>query len=103
VQKHLDVGLIRKPLVLRQVPGGLVIGHRQPHGDGLQGHRPPRFVRLDTPKTEHPLFAFVTLNVGFQDFDPDCFFSFLGSDAVPCDVLSVLGVPLERNALQATY
>src|SRR5258708_34816748 len=46
VQEHLYVGLIRKPLLVREILGRLDIGHGEPHGDGLQGHSPPRIAGL---------------------------------------------------------
>src|SRR5450432_571754 len=60
-------------------------------------------LRFGAPKTKHPLFVFVLLNTGFQGLDQDRLFSFFWSDAVPPDVLPVLGVPIELHALHGTY
>src|ERR1017187_2000123 len=42
VQKHRDEGVIRKLLLVREILGRLDVGHREPHGNGLQGNGPPR-------------------------------------------------------------
>src|ERR1035441_6950480 len=46
VQEHLYVSLIRKSLLVREILGSLDIGHREPHGNGLQGNSPPRLAGL---------------------------------------------------------
>jgi len=45
--------------------------------------------RSGAPKTEHPGFVVVVLNIGVQWLDPDCFFGLLRRDAVPGDVLDM--------------
>jgi hypothetical protein len=51
--------------------------------------------RFGAPKTEHPQFTVVWLNIGVQWLDLDCLFGLLWSDAVPGDMLDVGGVPTE--------
>lgn len=40
VEEHLNVGLIRKPLPMREILSRLDIEHRESHGNGFQWHRP---------------------------------------------------------------
>ena len=55
------------------------------------------------PKTEHALFAFVRLNIGFQRFDQDRFFGLFWFDAVSRDVTQVVDIPIELHDLHGKY
>ena len=79
VQEHLYVGLIRKPLLVRQILGRLDIGYRQPHGNRLQGNSPPRLAGLQ--RTFHDLGSRIRMAV-----PPLGLFRF-GAELWNCDLL----------------